>query len=69
MLRMKDDMTAAGKRKAPDGSMTDDSLPKRARVTSGEGAAKPKKGVACCAGATHLAPAHINLPAAEHAQA
>ena len=40
-------MIAAGKRKAPDGSTADDGLAKRARVTSGEGAAKPKKGAGC----------------------
>jgi hypothetical protein len=40
---------AGGKRKAPDGSTADDSAAKRTRVSSGEGAANPKKGAACSA--------------------
>jgi hypothetical protein len=55
MLRMKCGMIAAGKRKALDGSTADDGLAKRARVTSGEGAAKPKKGAGCRAGPAHSA--------------
>jgi hypothetical protein len=55
MLLVKYDTIAAGKRKAPDGSTADDGLAKRARVTGGEGAAKPKKGAGCSTGATHSA--------------